>query len=153
MLTTDGMMTFVMFRYKSLEWSEPLSQPSPLPHMETGPATAGVNAGDRVNGHNVTNDPENMINLRLVSMSNVGVPGLFIYRIDLGTSKIQSCMHGIQHHLLMHCVVSYQCLAYTSSYSYAGVNTNIRDSSGWVWVNYGFLDMLEKNTLMLNTSP
>ena len=87
-LTTDEIMTFVMYRYKILEWSGPQSLSSPqLPHMETGPATAGVNAGDRMNGFNVTNDPDNIVHLRLVSMSNVGVPGLFIYRIDLGTSK------------------------------------------------------------------
>ena len=90
MLTTDGMKTFVMYRYKILEWSGPQSStPSSLPHMETGPATAGVNAGDTVNGYNVTNDPDNIIHLRLVNMSNVEPPvsGLFIYRIDLGTSR------------------------------------------------------------------
>lgn len=94
-LTTDGMMTFVMFRYKFLQWAGPQSQAPPtLPHMETGPASAGVNAGDRVNGFNVTNDPDNMLNLRLVSMSNVGMPGLFIYRIDLGTSKIATKLYA-----------------------------------------------------------
>ena len=93
-LTTDGMMTYVMYRYKLLQWSKPLSPtPAPLPHMETGPATAGVNAGDRVNGFNVTNHPENM--LKLVDMSNLNIPGLFIYRIDRGMSKIQNCMHGM----------------------------------------------------------
>ena len=86
-LTTDGIMTFVMYRYKTLEWHGPVSSSPQLPHMETGPATAGVNAGDRANGFNVTNDPDNIVNLRLVSMSNVDVPGLFIYRIDLGPSK------------------------------------------------------------------
>lgn len=88
------MMTFVMYRYKFLEWSGPLSPSSPqLPHMETGPATTGVNAGDRMNGFNVTNDPDNIVHLRLVTMSNVRVPGLFIYRIDLGTSKThKKCM-------------------------------------------------------------
>jgi hypothetical protein len=89
------MRTFVMYLYKELQWSGPQSSTPPsLPHMETGPATAGVNAGDRMNGYNVTNDPENMINLKLVSMSNVGVPGLFIYRIDLGTSKTKTYKCG-----------------------------------------------------------
>lgn len=99
-----------MYRYKSLQWSGSQLQsstPSSLPHMETGPATAGVNAGDRMNGYNVTNDPENMIHLRLVSMSNVGVPGLFIYRIDLGTSKIQP-INMVQHDL-HEGKVRYQC--------------------------------------------
>ena len=70
----------------------PQSQPSTsLPHMATGPATAGINAGDRVNGRNVTNDPENIIKSRLVSMTNVGYPGLFVYRLDLGPSKELKC--------------------------------------------------------------
>ena len=90
-LTTDGMKTFVMYRYKILEWSGPQSSTSSS--LETGPATAGVNAGDRVNGYNVTNDLDNIIHLRLVNMSNVEprVRGLFVYRIDLGTSKSRSC--------------------------------------------------------------
>lgn len=84
-----------MYRYKMLEWHGRLS-PSPpqMPYMETGPATAGVNAGDRENGFNVTNDPDNIIDLRLVSMTNVAVPGLFIYRLDLGPSKALWSLHA-----------------------------------------------------------
>ena len=69
-----------MFRYKSLEWH--------TSDVGRGPATAGENAGDRVNGINVTNDPEVMKNMLLVYMSNVDKPGLFIYRVDLGPSEL-----------------------------------------------------------------
>ena len=68
-----------MFRYKSLEWH--------TSSVGRGPAAAGVNAGDGTNGFSVTNDPNNIMNLRLVSMSNVNIPGLFVYRLDLGPSK------------------------------------------------------------------
>ena len=64
-----------MFRYKSLQWHTSIAG--------RGPATAGVNAGDKINGFNVTNIPSNIENLQLVSMTNVGVPGLFVYRLDL----------------------------------------------------------------------
>ena len=80
MLTTDGERTFAMFRYKSLQWHTPyILGTGSKPH---GPATAGVNARDvqdRLVGFNVSNDPNSIINLRLESMSNVGVPGLFVY--------------------------------------------------------------------------
>ena len=46
-----------------------------------------MNAGDTYNGFNLSNDPEDIRNLRLVSMTNVGIPGVFVYRIDLGPSK------------------------------------------------------------------
>lgn len=79
MLTSDGRRTFVLFRYKSLEWHT-----SNLLQCR-GPATAGVNAGDMFNGFNLLNDPEDIRNL--VSMTNVNIQGLFVYQIDLGPSK------------------------------------------------------------------
>ena len=81
-----------MFRYKNLEWYAPYSQSSPShQNLATGPATAGVNAGDQMNGFNVTDDPNDIIGKKLVSMTNVRKPGLFIYRLDLGPSKASHC--------------------------------------------------------------
>lgn len=68
-----------MFRYRSLEWH--------TSSTGRGPATVGVNAGDISNGFNLTNDVDDIENLRLVSMTNVKIPGLFVYRIDLGPSE------------------------------------------------------------------
>lgn len=70
-----------MFRYKSLKWQTPIGTGG-KPH---GPATAGVNAGNRqsdsnVAGFNVTNHSNNITDL--VSMSNVGVAGLFVYPLN-----------------------------------------------------------------------
>lgn len=70
-----------MFRYKVLEWE--------TSSMNMGPACAGVNAGDTNNGFNVTNDPDDMLNLRLVSMTNCYIPGLFIFRVDHGPGEFQ----------------------------------------------------------------
>ena len=77
MLTTNGIQTFAIFRYKTLEWH--------TSSVGRGPATAGVNAGDFLNGFSLR-DPKDILNL--VSMSNVGVRGLFVYRLDLGPSKL-----------------------------------------------------------------
>lgn len=86
-LTTDGSRTFAMFRYRSLQWHTPyLIGRGGKPH---GPATAGVNARyyagytpGKFAGFNVDNDPLSIIDHRLVSMSNVGVPGLFVYPLN-----------------------------------------------------------------------
>lgn len=70
-----------MFRYGSLEWHTPYFAGG-KPH---GPATAGVNARNKLGrdvGFNVSNDPANFIDFELASMSNVGVPGLFVYSLN-----------------------------------------------------------------------
>lgn len=61
-----------MFRYNSLEWHSP--------YYTRGPATAGVNVPPY--GFNVTDDPNDIIDFQLVSLSNVGEPGLFVYQLD-----------------------------------------------------------------------
>ena len=82
-----------MFRYKSLEW-----QTSSIHSVPRGPASAGVNAGDRSNGFNVTTKIDDIINLRLVSMTNCRVPGLFIYRVDLGPCKQSTYFSQLEQH-------------------------------------------------------
>ena len=69
-----------MFRYDSLQWHTPLVS-------GRGPATAGVNAfyaGDysRPVGFNVDNNPASITEYQLLSMSNVGVDGLFVYALN-----------------------------------------------------------------------
>lgn len=77
-LSSDGTRTIVMFRYHSLEWETSA--------MNVGPACAGVNCGDRLNGFNVTNNLED-IHMKLPSMSNCGTDGVLVYRVDLGPSE------------------------------------------------------------------
>ena len=66
-----------MFRYESLQWHTPYISRG-KPH---GPATAGINIRKRV-GFNVDNDPASITEYRLVAMSNVDVPGLFVYALN-----------------------------------------------------------------------
>ena len=68
-LATDGSITFVMFLYHDIQWS-------------SGTTTIGFNAGDEVNYFTV---PESLTAdgvLNLDSTSNVGIPGMYIYRVD-----------------------------------------------------------------------
>lgn len=74
-----------MFCYKSLQWHTPYISGG-KPH---GPATAGVNAyyagyytPSYFVGFNVDNDPASILEYKLVSTSNVGVPGLFVYALN-----------------------------------------------------------------------
>ena len=83
MLASDGPRTIVMYRYRILEWETSSAHSIPV----RGPATAGVNAGDLSNGFNVTNNLDDMRDMKLVSMTNCKIPGLFIYRLDLGPSE------------------------------------------------------------------
>ena len=76
-----------MFRYKHLEWENSSAHSIPV----RGPATAGINAGDRLNGFNVTNNVDDIKNL--VSMTNCGVPGLFVYQVDLGPCKQSTSLY------------------------------------------------------------
>ena len=67
-LATDGNKTFVMFLYQDIQWSSNTS--------------IGLNAGD---GLNFVTVPESLTLdgvLNLPNTSNVGVPGVYIYRVD-----------------------------------------------------------------------
>ena len=68
-LATDGIMTFVEFRYEDIQWT-------------IGQTTIGFNAGDDTRSFTV---PESLTIeglLDLESRSNIGIPGVFIYRVD-----------------------------------------------------------------------
>ena len=86
MLTSDGSRTFAMFRYEFLGWHTPYY--TGTSGQSHGPATAGVNGGDKVNGFNVTDDSNNILDL--VSMSNVHKPGLFVYQLSCQVSSLHN---------------------------------------------------------------
>ena len=76
-LATDGNITFVMFLYNDIQWS-------------SGYTTTGFNAGDGVHYYTV---PESLTAddiLNLDSTSNVGIPGMYTYRVDQ-----EPCMYNI----------------------------------------------------------
>ena len=67
-MAADGSLTFVMFLYHDIQWSSG--------------AQVGFNAGDGVNYFTV---PESLTTdgvLNLDNTSNVGIPGMYIYRVD-----------------------------------------------------------------------
>ena len=68
-LATDGNKTFVMFLYEDIQWGD-------------AGTTVGFNAGDQLQFITI---PESFTTegiLNLESTSNVGIPGVYIFRVD-----------------------------------------------------------------------
>ena len=87
-LATNGNKTFVLFLYHDIKWS-----------IAT---LIGFNVGDGVNYYIV---PESLTAdgvLNLDSTSNVGIPGMYIYRVDQ-----DPCMYNVlsQHYVLLCCMM------------------------------------------------
>ena len=68
-LTTDGSSTYVFFLYRDLQWGD-------------SDTTVGFNAGDGINGFNVpeSNTTDGILNLE--SLTNIDIPGAFLFRVD-----------------------------------------------------------------------
>ncbi|XP_069114894.1 sushi, nidogen and EGF-like domain-containing protein 1, partial [Argopecten irradians] len=66
-LTTNSVQSFVMFHYLKLDWADN--------------AWVGFNAGDGVTNYTIEGSPSDDI-VNLVTKSNVGVPGKFLFRVD-----------------------------------------------------------------------
>ena len=94
-MTDDLSTTYAIFRYDKLEWHTYTSQDGSIVR---GPATAGGNAGDKTNGFNLNSlmaDPKDIVYLTL--QSNVGYGGVFVYRVDLGPSKLEHKITGLYY--------------------------------------------------------
>lgn len=76
-LTTNGSVSFAIFNYESLSWSSGTSQ-------------AGLNAGDGIHFYNLPGSYSNSIK-NLTNLSNVGLPGKWIYRTDSLTNFDYGC--------------------------------------------------------------
>ena len=80
MVTTDGLLSFAIFNYAKIEWVTGGASQGTGGFRGT-PAMVGVNAGDGVRfykyKHSLTDDV-----VKIVTESNVGVPGQWVYRID-----------------------------------------------------------------------
>ena len=70
--TTDGVRSFVFLMYNNLQWSQ---------NGNSSHALAGFSAGDRISYMELPYSGTDNVT-QLVSASNVGVPGLFIFRTD-----------------------------------------------------------------------
>ncbi|XP_033763878.1 sushi, nidogen and EGF-like domain-containing protein 1 [Pecten maximus] len=72
-LVTDGVKSFAMFHYQTIEWA---GYANGNTH-----AMVGFNAGDNVNSYTLNNyNYDDITNLEY--RSNIGVPGKFIFRVD-----------------------------------------------------------------------
>ena len=80
MVTTDGLFSFAIFHYAKIEWVTGDASQGNSGFGGT-PAMVGVNAGDGVRfykyKHSLTDDV-----VKVVTESNVDVPGQRVYRID-----------------------------------------------------------------------
>ena len=87
-LVSDGVFTFAMLRYASIQWVAP-----PLvPGLSLGgpPASAEVDAGSNLGGVTLPGSLSSDV-AGLTSGSNVGVPGVWAYRIDTAGSVLGGC--------------------------------------------------------------
>ena len=90
MLATDGTATYVMFLYGDIQWGADRT-------------TIGFNAGDGLHFFSL---PEASNVFGLVTSTNVGIPGTFIFRVDQNQTLT---MIGILYRLY------YDCAALLSS--------------------------------------
>jgi len=68
-IATDGVTTHVLFLYQDIQWATPST-------------FVGFSAGDNVNEFYLPGTSTAAEILNLESMSNVGVPGMFAFRVD-----------------------------------------------------------------------
>ncbi len=68
-MATDGQRSFVIFLYDDIQWTN------------SGYALAGINGGDGVRSVTVTDSLSEAI-MNIVTTSNVGRPGVWMYRVD-----------------------------------------------------------------------
>ena len=79
-LATDGNQTFVMFLYEDIQWG-------------SAQTTIGFNAGDRFQSITLPESQTIEGVLNLESTTNVGIPGVYIFRVDqaiLGKIRISN---------------------------------------------------------------
>jgi hypothetical protein len=75
-LATDGIRTFVAFLYEDIQWFEGASE---IGSLNT---TIGFNAGDGIRSFTLPDSLTADGILNLDSTSNVGRPGVYMFRVD-----------------------------------------------------------------------
>lgn len=68
-VATDGSKTFILFIYQDMQWS-------------SSRTTIGFNAGDGNRSYTLPGSSNAEYVLNLENTSNVGVPGVYIFRVD-----------------------------------------------------------------------
>ena len=88
-LATDEVRSFAFILYHDLQWASPSTTTSGTVSGEIG-GQAGFNAGDGIVFEMLPYSRTTNVRL-LVNISNVNVPGLFIFRIDTDTIAVGGC--------------------------------------------------------------
>ena len=88
-LATDEVRSFAFLLYHELQWASPSSTTTGTVPGELG-GQAGFNAGDGVVFQMLPYSRTSNVRL-LANISNVNVPGLFIFRIDTDTITVAGC--------------------------------------------------------------
>ncbi|XP_056187494.1 sushi, nidogen and EGF-like domain-containing protein 1 [Falco biarmicus] len=85
-LATDGATSFVMLNYGDLQWTTGLANDgNAYSGLGGTPAQAGFNSGDDLHYYNIPGSRSPAV-LRVGHRSNVGVPGRWIFRVDVFTA-------------------------------------------------------------------
>ena len=82
MLATDGVEIIVIFLYGDIQWTTTFSNSNDIIH-----ATAGFNAGDRINSFTIPGSlTPNIIDI--IETSNIGIPGLWVFPLNCKHSAL-----------------------------------------------------------------
>ncbi|XP_076113448.1 sushi, nidogen and EGF-like domain-containing protein 1 [Mytilus galloprovincialis] len=84
-LVTDGRYSFVMFNYNLIQWTTGTTGGgSSSSGLGGTPAQVGFDAGDGIHFYSVTGSQTPGI-INITQMSNIGIPGKFIFGVDQAT--------------------------------------------------------------------
>ncbi|CAD5126546.1 unnamed protein product [Dimorphilus gyrociliatus] len=89
-LTTDGHRSFTIFNYGNISWTTGTSSDGDKNGLGGTQAQAGFNAGDGRRYFNLPHSRTHNI-IDVESTSNVGIPGKWIFRIDLSSIQAGGC--------------------------------------------------------------
>ena len=90
-LATDEIRSFAFLLYHDLQWASPQGGASNDPNIPDGNAAqAGFNAGDGIVFEMLPYSRTTGVR-RLMNISNVNVPGLFVFRIDTDSITLGGC--------------------------------------------------------------
>ncbi|KYO26244.1 sushi, nidogen and EGF-like domain-containing protein 1 [Alligator mississippiensis] len=87
-LATDGDISFIMLNYEDIQWTTGIaSGGDPLTGLGGTAAQAGFNSGDNTHYYNIPGSrTDNVLNIQRTS--NVGVPGRWVFQVDVGISTV-----------------------------------------------------------------
>ncbi|XP_052061715.1 sushi, nidogen and EGF-like domain-containing protein 1 [Mytilus californianus] len=98
-LVTDGMHSFVIYNYYKIQWTSGTSNNGTNP---TGfGSQVGFDAGDGVNYY-VVNGSRTPGIINIPQMSNIGIPGKYIFRVDLASIEQATLVNECDGQVCLH---------------------------------------------------